>query len=300
MKAFLRGKVQHLQSVNNSSLVIRNIHRIEKGLSMLERKPIFGLDYIEETLQNLKTVITTSSQGQIKWYFDVLDEYFNTLPKEDARVCKIKIEYHKIQKPNVESPKDTFSGPKKISNYVKTSISFEQILEMASNRKSVRFFEERIVPRDLINKAISVGKMAPSACNRQPFKYYVIDDEAKVKKVSEIPMGTKGYSQSIKTFIVIVGNQSNFFDERDRHLIYIDGSLSAMSVIFALETLGLKSCLINWPDIGIKNSQMRKVLNLNEWDVPIVCLAVGYPLSYSKVPYSEKKPMKEIIEYSQK
>ena len=49
--------------------------------------------------------------------------------------------------------------------------------------------------------------------------------------------------------IVIVGELDAYEYDRDRHLIYIDGSLAAMTFMLALETLGLSSCPINWSGV---------------------------------------------------
>ena len=48
--------------------------------------------------------------------------------------------------------------------------------ELAERRRSVRWFADRPVPHDLIDKALEVGLQAPSACNRQPFAFRFFDD----------------------------------------------------------------------------------------------------------------------------
>ena len=108
---------------------------------------------------------------------------------------------------------------------------------------------------------------SPSACNRQPFQYIILDEKDAINKISTLPMGIKGYESQIPVFVVVIGNLDAYAEERDRHAIYIDASLANMSLILALETLGLSSCCINWPDIEekeIKNKKSTKIKTSSE------------------------------------
>jgi nitroreductase len=111
-------------------------------------------------------------------------------------------------------------------------------------------------------------------------------------------MGTRGYAENIPVFVVIVGDLSAFFSERDRHLIYTDGCLAAMSFVFALETLGLSSCCINWPDIAEREAAMAEFLRLRPHERPIMCVAVGYPDRQGMVPFSQKKSLNQLRRYN--
>jgi len=164
---------------------------------------------------------------------------------------------------------------------------------LAKRRRSVRWFEPRPVPRAMIDRALEVALQSPSACNRQPFVFHVFDEPTLVQQVCEIPMGTKGYRHNIPAIAVIVGRQRAYFSERDRHLIYIDGSLAAMGFMYALEVQGLSSCPINWPDIEEKEQQMADLIGLGPDERPVMLVAIGYPDLEGLVAYSQKKPLDE-------
>ena len=140
---------------------------------------------------------------------------------------------------------------------------------------------------------------APSACNRQPFKYLIYDDPELIKTIASIPMGTKGFSYNFPGIIVLVGRLNYYFDERDRHIIYIDTALSAMAFMYALETLGVSSCAINWPDIGSRENQIRKFLNLKADERIIMMISYGYADPEGLIPYSQKKPIDLIRSYNE-
>src|SRR5690606_19543880 len=115
---------------------------------------------------------------------------------------------------------------------------------------------------ELIDRALEVAVQAPSACNRQPYHFRIFDTPERVREIASIPMGTRGFSDNFPAVAVVVGEQRAYFDERDRHVIYIDASLASMGFILALESLGLASCCINWPDMEPQESRMKAALGL--------------------------------------
>lgn len=71
-----------------------------------------------------------------------------------------------------------------------------------------------------------------------------------------------------------------------------------MSLMLALETLGLSSCPINWPDIEMREKKMDKFLKLEPYQRPIMCMGIGYPDPEGMIAYSEKKQLDHIRSYN--
>ncbi|WCM42246.1 nitroreductase family protein [Flavobacterium sp. CBA20B-1] len=275
----------------NKYQLVRNIHKIEKGISMKNRRSTFALDFIEETVDtylNLRNNLNIDSQ--ISWAKEVLNNYFDITDSNNPIIGKMKKKF-------VETA-DNFEGqniPYKSSERVESTISYDDFLILSKRRRSVRWYQQKEVNLDLINKAIELSLQAPSACNRQPFKYYIIKDEKILRRLSKLPMGTTGYADNIPLLIAVVGDLSAYFDERDRHVIYIDSSLSAMSFILALETLGLSSCIINWPDIEIKEKKIQSILKLDNNQRVTMLISVGYADQEGFIPFSCKRDVKDAI-----
>jgi nitroreductase len=154
------------------------------------------------------------------------------------------------------------------------------------------------VPREEIDKALLAASMAPSACNRQPYEFRVFDHPETVQKIASLPWGTTGFRDNIPAIVVIVGKLDAFFDERDRHLIYIDASLAAMSFILSLETMGISSCALNWPDIKEAEQKMNQALKLEPNERVIMLVAFGYPDPEGMVAFSQKKSLDELRKYN--
>ena len=108
-------------------------------------------------------------------------------------------------------------------------------------------------------------------------------------------MGTAGFSHNFQSLIVVVGDLNCYPYERDRHVIYINGSIAAMQLILSLETLGLSSCVINWPDIEQYEKRMSARLGLELDQRPIMVIALGYADPQGMIPFSQKKTAKQLI-----
>jgi len=306
----LKGKLNYLKSIKNpegnQSLLRRNIHRIEKGLLMMPRRPTFALDYIEETVTTFGLRVQSSlmnngnvDNDELLWANDVLHEYFKTVAS-DPIIDKSKRLYLETKKKfNYGNSKKSEYRPYLRNRSDQINISYDELSKLALHRRSVRWFKQIKVERDKIDKAIEIASLSPTACNRQPYEFRIIDDPVLLNKVATLPQGTTGYVDNIPVLVVAIGKLDAYFSERDRHLIYIDTSLAIMSLIFALETLGLSSCCINWPDIEKLEKKMEERLNLKSFERPIMCLAIGYPLEEGKVAYSKKKSIDTIRKYNQ-
>jgi nitroreductase len=278
----------------------RNVHRIEKGLLMRPRRDVFAVEYIGETVNCFGRVVEASAGkradeiAQLSWAHGVLKQYFALSGKhesvEAARQRFEAIDYAPAAAANAQLAYRQWASEE-------PSVDYESFWQLAQRRKSVRWYQQRAVPRELIDKAISAAGFAPSACNRQPFEFLVFDTPESVQKVAAVPMGTKGYAENIPAIIVLVGKLSAFFSERDRHLIYIDGALAAMSFVLALETLGLSSCCINWPEIDEKERQLADLLQLEPDERPVMLIAVGYADPEGLVATSQRKPLDAIRKY---
>jgi nitroreductase len=70
-----------------------------------------------------------------------------------------------------------------------------------------------------------------------------------------------------------------------------------MSFLFALETLGLSSCVINTPGTEGSEQRLSDELGLASYERPVMLIALGYPDPAGLVPYSQKKHLDDIRRY---
>lgn len=188
------------------------------------------------------------------------------------------------------------SGPH-MAEVPMATVKIDDLELLATGRRSVRWFTSEPVARDLVDRAVRIAAESPTACNRQPYRFEIFDDPASIAKVAAIPMGTDGYDHQIPGLIVIIGNLAAFFDTRDRHLIYIDGCLAAMGLIYGLEAQGVNSCCINWPDLPDREAEMRRLLGMEPHERVVMLVAYGYADPEALVPFSAKRQVDEIRRY---
>ena len=290
-RAVLAGRLRFARAGRTASdpTLRRNIHRLEKGLLMRPRAAVFATDYIDETVAvyGRLSSLETADAEEIRWAGDVLEEYFAVVGKADAvRAAHTHFVRVREAKQSAVYPQRV---PRPQSQIARAAIGYEDFLQLCRQRRSIRWFLERSVPTALISQAIAAAAEAPSACNRQPFFFRWFGDRAEASNIAGIALGTAGYAEQIPGLVVILADLSCFPHERDRHVPYIDGSLAAMQLMLALETLGLGSCPINWPDIESLERRMDEALQLPRHIRPIMLLAVGYPDPQGGVAYSAKK-----------
>ena len=280
----------------NSYLLRRNIHRLEKGLIMQPRRPVFGEGYIGETLFFLKLCIDVGSLSdtEFSWVKAVITKYFSVVESTDT-IDKARLVYSSVLEIIAGQECTDKHSPLAYSSLAPLKIEFNAFKALCERRHSVRWFRQKPIPKELLDAAINVAATAPSACNRQPFKFYVFDDPVRAQEIGAIPMGTAGFSHNFQTVVVVVGDLSAYPFEKDRHIIYIDSGLAVMQFQLALETQGLSSCAINWPDIERHERQMAQELDLKPYERPVMLVAVGYPLADGLVPYSAKKSVEDIV-----
>lgn len=301
-RSILAGQIAYrrsLRSPNGTMAVLRrNVHRLEKGILMMPRRVPFALDYIGETTAAFVTATGGAGGGideaELAWANDVLGEYFGiheNVPavEEHRRLYDAVRRERSLPAARVPYLRDLAAPP---------PVSFEDLSKLARRRRSVRWFLPRPVERSLLDKALEAGAQAPTACNRQPFRFQFFDEPGLVRKIIDIPFGLAGYGHQVPVVGAVIGQQRHFFDERDRHLIYIDASLAVMGFLFALETLGLASCCVNWSDIEDREKRMEEFLGLATDERPVMLIAIGYPDPQGMVANSTKKSLAQLRSYN--
>jgi len=297
-RAVLKGVVMHnegfMTEEYNEYFLRRSIHRLEKGVIMPDRKEVFAQKYIFETVKAFvqEAQKLDNDPKLVKWANDVLNMYFSFVKPEGV----IKDAYKLYSENYIESSKPYYIPHKKIITE-KKHIKYDDFLNFCKQRSSCRIYQKTPVSRDLLKKAFDAALHSPSACNRQPYEFYVFDKPDDIAKLIKIPGGASGFDKEIPVLIFLIGDLSAFFDERDRHLIYIDGGLITMTLMLALETLGLSSCALNLPDIEEKEKELEKQLKLPKHKRGLLALTVGYPELNCKIPCSKKKSFSQTIKY---
>jgi nitroreductase len=304
-RAVAAGRARFVQARAGQGLstyeLRRNVHRLEKGLCTQGRRDVFALDYVGDMVTATERIVASRvATGReplddtVGWAVDVLAQYFDVVGAE-PRVEAARVRFAGLLRTVGCAPAG--ATPQALAE-VASPVSIEDLRRLVAARRSVRVFEQRPVARDVLDQAFEIAKLSPSACNRMAYEFRAYDDPELITGIVGLAPGMSGWAEVAPCLVVIVGKYRAYADERDRHLIYVDGGLAAMSLQLALVACGLASCCGNWPDIAPADDGLRRLLGLDEDEKAVLLLAVGYPTPGQPLPCSARLDLENIRSYN--
>ncbi len=197
----------------------------------------------------------------------------------------------------------------------------EKEYALANSRRSVRFFSDRPVSRDVIERLIRIGGTAPSGANLQPWHFVAIDDpgmKSAIRHAAEKverefyerrasdewlkalePLGTdcsKPFLE-IAPWLVIVFRQRWFGAGSTRQKTYYSSESVGIAVgmlIAAIHRVGL--CTLTHTPAPMQF--LREICARPENETPFVLLPIGYAAEACTVPDIARKPVDEIVQWN--
>jgi len=161
------------------------------------------------------------------------------------------------------------------------------VFDAIKNRRSIRRFEDKPVPEELVRRVVEAGQWAPSACNRQDWKFIVIESgEVKDRLLRETTAHFVGKAPLL--IVIVYSNRTDNLEYKD-HLL--SAAMAAQNMQLAAYALGLGACCVN--NLPVK-SRLRKILNIPGSYDPVALLCMGYPKSMPK-PMKRKDDIDGIL-----
>ena len=176
-------------------------HVIEKGLSMPNRRLGFGRERLILLIERSNSYYKKfGMDSQLNYAIAIVKEYDELHKKEKFKLdqqLQDKIDNLLALFPDV-TPAEQMVFTKE-QYFSKTLASFE---EFSKSRHSMRHFEGPVT-LESIEQAVELAKYAPSACNKQPVRIYVVFDKENVEKILDMQQGNRGFGQNIDKVIVV-------------------------------------------------------------------------------------------------
>lgn len=157
-------------------------------------------------------------------------------------------------------------------------------LELVKRRKSTRKYSSKSVPREVIDRCLEAARLAPSACNSQPWSFIVIDDENLKNRLSDKAFSgiysINSFARNTHVLIVVVTEKSTYVARLGGHLrgvqyCLIDIGIACEHLILQAEEEGLATCWLGW----FNEKAVKEVLGLPKDKKVDVIISVGYPES---------------------
>lgn len=190
-----------------------------------------------------------------------------------------------------------------------------------NRRRTVRDFDSREVPREIIEQCLLTAGTAPSGAHRQPWRFVVVSDadiKQQIREAAEIeeqefyaerapkewlealaPLGTdadKPFLETAPYLIAIFAERYGVGDD-GTHLqnYYVTESVGIATgmLIAALHHAGLATLTHTPSPMGFLNQLLGRPKN----ERPFLLLVVGYPAAGAQVPDLERKPLNDIAAF---
>jgi nitroreductase len=169
------------------------------------------------------------------------------------------------------------------------------ILKAIKERRSIRDFQKKEIPKDIIDKLIDALIWAPSAGNLQSRKFYFIKNEKIKKKIATAALTQNFIAEAPLVAVGCTDSRISYkYGERGVYLYSIqDVTLSIINMMLVAHENGLGSTCVG----AFREDEVFKILNMPNNLRPVIIVPVGYP---SKIPYPPprvtKKEAVEVIE----
>lgn len=167
-------------------------------------------------------------------------------------------------------------------------------LELAKERYSVRKFSDKKIETEKIDLILQAGRLAPTACNNQPQRILVLDNEISLNKLKDC---TPYHFNAPLAILICYDNTESWkrkYDNQDSG--EIDASIVTTQMMLEIANLGLGT---TW--VGHFNPELVKaVFELPENIIPVALLPIGYP-SENCVPspmHDKRLAMGETVFYN--
>jgi nitroreductase len=186
------------------------------------------------------------------------------------------------------------------------------VIQIIKKRRSIRSYESKPVPRDLLNILIEAANDAPSAMNSQPWRFVVVEDAEFRKKMAKIvsPKALeifKPLEQSNPERHQIIMQRFKELSDPIYYsapaIIFVIGSnaraadscnLACENIMLTAESLGLGSCYVKMGSLIADDPEIRQAFDLKGDELIIGPILVGYAKEVPEPPAKNAPDVKWI------
>ncbi len=163
-------------------------------------------------------------------------------------------------------------------------------MELVKSRYSVRGYQNKPVEDPLLLKILEAGRLAPSACNNQPFAFIIIRKDETKKRLAAVY--ERPWFFSAPVILALCCDHSQEWRRKDgRSYGDVDVAIAMDHITLAATEAGLGTCWIG----NFNLDEARKALELPETVEPVVFTPLGYPATTPTL--KKRKPLNEIVHW---
>ncbi len=169
-----------------------------------------------------------------------------------------------------------------------------EFLELAKSRYSVRYFSNKQIENEKLNKILEAAKISPTAANKQPQKIYVLQSQQALQQINTVCKCIFG----APTVLLIVADEMETWKNpfsTNYNTGDIDCSIVCTHLMLQAWELGIGSCWVGYFDLA----QVNKAMKLPDNEKIVAILPIGYPSDNAKPSpmHYARKDVDQIVKY---
>ena len=157
-----------------------------------------------------------------------------------------------------------------------------EFLNLVQRRQSVRGYAPKPVAPELIERCLEAARLAPSACNAQPWTFIVVDDTELKNQLADATadrwLPLNHWTKQAPIHVAIVVERANLTSRigakvKKRDFSWMDVGIAAEHFCLQAAALGLGTCMLGW----FKEEKVRNLLHIPESKRVGLIITLGYP-----------------------
>jgi nitroreductase len=165
-----------------------------------------------------------------------------------------------------------------------------EVYQAIRTRKSVRSYRDQPVEQEKLDRILEAGRLAPSASNRQEWRFVVVRDPAKRKLLASA--ARQPFVGEAPVLLVCCAETDHHRMRCGHECFLVDVPIAIDHITLAAVAEGLGTCWIGAFDAG----EVRRILGIPSDIVVVELLPLGYPADPAPVEKS-RRPVSEIVRY---
>ncbi|MDR0421002.1 MAG: nitroreductase family protein [Prevotellaceae bacterium] len=166
-------------------------------------------------------------------------------------------------------------------------------LDLVKKRQSVRKYSSQEIEKEKINRCIEAARLAPSACNSQPWKFVIVDDpelKLKVADASESKiLGFNKFTKNCPVIVAVVREMPNLTSKlgmilKNKPYPIMDVGIAVSHFCLQAASENLGTCIIGW----FNEKKIKKLLGIPKRKRLDLLISVGYAADETILPKQRK------------
>ena len=161
------------------------------------------------------------------------------------------------------------------------------LLDLILTRRSIRRYEDKDIPEEVLQQILETGRQAPSAANRQPIRFVIVNDHDILKNLCD-----NLFTRFVKYAPLAIVGCADIKSLLTGKWAVVDATIAMQNMVIAAWTLGIGSCWIG----ACNEKKVKEFLNIpDKWKV-VAVLTFGYPAEQPK--QRKKKPFDKMFTFN--